>query len=382
MANAVLVSTATRNDSECTANSAKMATFVDNSGNKSDNQNTPVESKTCSDSLSCIRESLKKHEFSERSTAIIMESWRSKTKGQYSIFIRKWLLYCCEKQISGIQVSLVNVIDFLTKLFDDGAGYSAINTARSSLSAIGLIFDGFLVGKHPMVIRFLKGVFNLRPSLSRSERTWDVNIVLQYLKKLSPVHSISFKNLTLKLAMLIALVTAGRSQTLHLISIDNIHKETDKYILSINGLLKQSRPGSTNQEVELRAYPPDRKLCVVTCLKEYLLRTSDIRKETQFLFISYIKPHKRVSRETISRWIKCVMQMSGIDISVFSSHSTRSASVSKAKENGVPISHLLKIAGWSNSGTFLKYYDKNINKPAAEYYQKAVLICDPQSSDD
>ena len=59
--------------------------------------------------------------------------------------------------ITEIQISLATVLDFLTSLFENGLGYSSINTARSALSALGLMFDNVLVGVHPLVVRFMKG---------------------------------------------------------------------------------------------------------------------------------------------------------------------------------------------------------------------------------
>jgi len=50
---------------------------------------------------------------------------------------------------------------------------------------------GFKVGNHPLVERFMKGVFALRPSQPRYSAVWDVNQVLTYLRKLSPVKEIS-----------------------------------------------------------------------------------------------------------------------------------------------------------------------------------------------
>jgi hypothetical protein len=58
-------------------------------------------------------------------------------------------------------------------------------TARSALSALGIMFDNVLVGAHPLVIRFMKGVFNLRPVRMKNVCIWDVSIVLHYLRKRS-----------------------------------------------------------------------------------------------------------------------------------------------------------------------------------------------------
>ena len=49
-------------------------------------------------------------------------------------------------------------------------------------------------------------------------------------------------------------------------------------------------------------------------------------------FLSHITPFKPVSMETLSRWIKKNLRDSGIDMNIFSPHSTRSASTSFAKQ--------------------------------------------------
>jgi CRISPR/Cas system-associated exonuclease Cas4 (RecB family) len=51
-------------------------------------------------------------------------------------------------------------------------------------------------------------------------------------------------------------------------------------------------------------------------LKEYLYRTKHLRKDSSKLLISYVKPHKDVSRDTVARWIKTVLHRSGIDTKI------------------------------------------------------------------
>ena len=67
------------------------------------------------------------------------------------------------------------------------------------------------------------------------------------------------------------------------------------------------------------------------------------------LFISFVKPHKNVGRSS-------VMALAGIDVSVFSAHRTRAASVSKAHSKDLPLDIILDTAGWSNAKTFHKFY--------------------------
>lgn len=87
----------------------------------------------------------------------------------------------------------------------------------------------------------------------------------------------------------------------------------------------------------MKAHLPDRRLCIYVVVKEYLSRTALIKNGEQSLLLSYVKPHKAVTRDTVSRWIKMVMNISGINTDIFGSHSVRSASVSKAKLAAVPV---------------------------------------------
>ena len=67
-----------------------------------------------------------------------------------------------------------------------------------------------------------------------------------------------------------------------------------------------------------------------------------------------------MSRDTINRWVKFVLQSSGIDVNISKPHNTRSASTSKAKLSDVPLADILDKAGWKSESSFAKFYDKNI----------------------
>ncbi|WAR26591.1 hypothetical protein MAR_012295 [Mya arenaria] len=304
-----------------------------------------------------------------------MQSWRPGTKKQYNTHIKRWFQYCSERETSPILPTLETVVKFLTFQYSNGLGYESLNTAKGALSALGLQFDGFRVENHPLIIRYMKGVFASRPSKPRYTYIWDVDIVLLYLKKLSPVKHLSLKDLTLKLVMLMALTQAARVHTLHLLNFKCNKKLKSEYVLQFNGHLKQSRPGHNVVCVSFRAYPPDRRLCVYTVLKEYLSRTSVLRHNGNSgkFFMSYVKPHATVTRDTISRWIKTVMRRAGINVKDFSSHSVRSVVTSKASTSAVPIADILTKAGWSRESTFRKFYDKPVLN-RSDKFQEGILV--------
>lgn len=94
--------------------------------------------------------------------------------------------------------------------------------------------------------------------------------------------------------------------------------------------IKQLAPGVVQPVLTISRFPSGKPLCVVTVLGEYIKRTATIGGNEKQLFISFIIPHKKVSKESISRWIKDVMQASGIDTSILKPLSTRFASTSNA----------------------------------------------------
>ncbi|CAH3031028.1 unnamed protein product [Pocillopora meandrina] len=279
-----------------------------------------------------------------------------------------------EWELDSLHPSVTNVIQFLTTLFEKNLSYSSLNTARSALSTI-ITVDGMSIGNHPLVVRFLKGVFNLRPPVPRYKEVCDVSIVLRFLKTLSPVSSLSLKNLSHKLVMLLSLVTAQRGQTLHLLEINLMSTYDSSIVFTFNKPLKQSNPRTQVNPLVLKAYTHDESLCVFSTLKEYLQRTETLRATGSQLLISFQKPHKAVSRDTISRWIRTVVQLSGINLDVYKAHSTRAASVSAAHRAQVPVQEILRKAGWSSAQTFAIYYDKNLDtsESSASQFQEAIL---------
>lgn len=307
-----------------------------------------------------IRKKLNKQNLSSAAEEIIMASWRAGTGKQYHSYLERWEKFCSQNAIVAEEASVENGIEFLTSLYKAGLGYSAINTARSALSSALTIPGNVTFGNHPLVARFLKGVFELRPSLPKYNRIWDVSIVLEHLKTLEPVCNLGLKALTFKLTMLLCLLTGQRCQTLSKLDTTLMQKLPGKYVFTIGAKLKTTKPGRHIDPIELTAFTPDINLCVVTHLDQYLIKTEQLRGSTSKLLISYVKPHKAVSNTTIGKWCKSVLKDAGIDVTEFTSHSGRSASTSYASQTSLTLKEILRAGGWSNAQTFAKHYQKPI----------------------
>lgn len=294
----------------------------------------------------------------EDTIKILTASWKPSTRKQYTLYIEKWKTYALENKLNPCEPYIANVLDFLTALYKTGLSYSAINTARSSLSCF-LNIDGKPVGEHPLVTRFLRGIFNLRPAIPKTKAIWDPETLLHYLKSLSPVKQLNFKDLSRKSVTLLWLLSGQRGQSMKFIDVRNIKITKNRLQISYGDLLKTSRPGFQQQPINLKAYAPDRRICIVTILGEYLKRRQTLAPKicTQ-LFISTQKPFNPVSTSTISRWVKELMRDAGIDTEMFTPHSIRSASTSAAKRTGTPLNTILAAAGWTRESTFRRYYNK------------------------
>lgn len=111
----------------------------------------------------------------------------------------------------------------------------------------------------------------------------------------------------------------------------------ERVLIEMQDLLKHNRVGQPLEVFRVSRFNKDKRLCPYRTLKEYVKRTKTRRGGSEFLWISLTKPYKGVSKDTISRWIRKTMGLAGIDNKVYSSHSTRSASTSKAKQIGLPV---------------------------------------------
>ena len=105
-------------------------------------------------------------------------------------------------------------------------GYNSVAGARSA-PIILIMIDDKTLGEHPVSSRFMTGIFYQKPAFPRYKETWNPQIVLEHLRGYLAAHELSLKQLTLKLTMLIALVSAQRTQTIHLLNLDDMSISPD-----------------------------------------------------------------------------------------------------------------------------------------------------------
>ena len=233
-----------------------------------------------------------------------------------------------------------------------------MNTIRSAISAFHDKIDGVPVGQHELIKDLMESSLKDKPPKPRYTSTWDVNKVLNYIRELGPNAGLDRKMLTLKVTMLMSLVSAARGQELKVLQLDNMTTEADKVTFRIT-----ERTKTGLEKIEFYRYDTHENLDVVNCLEAYIVATQALREtpeQKSQLLISFQSPFAPVKTCTIARWLRCVMESSGIDTDKYKAHSVRSAATSKAKTKGLTYNQIMKAANWSNAGTFKTYYNKEI----------------------
>ena len=324
-----------------------------------------------------IQRSLSEQGFSAKARQLVTGARRKGTQAVYNAAWKKWHSWCVERQIDSFQADLADVGNFLAQAVEDGREYSTINGYRSAISLMHPEIEGHKVGQHPTIIQLMKGIFNQKPPTPKYSETWDVKLVLDYIKNKGDNDCLSDKTLTWKTAMLIALTNASRAHEIKNINPGLAQDFGDKIVLDIAKLTKSKRQGKQRIMITLLTYEKDDTLDPVACYRAYLKRTAEWRntdEQKEQLFLSLVKPHSAVTTSTVSRWLREIMTESGVNTELFKAHSIRGASTSRASKEGLSVGQIIQKANWSRATTFQKIYCRNIQDSETDFQDKVLNL--------
>ncbi|KAM4748709.1 uncharacterized protein WCC33_006088 [Rhinophrynus dorsalis] len=291
---------------------------------------------------------------SQSAQFLLAESWAPGTRAMYQSAWSAWHRWCMARDLDPVSAAPVAVVNFLSSLFDQGKAYRTINMYRSAISAGHMPVDGAPVGQCPVVCRLLRGIRFSRPPQSRYQSLWDVNLVLDFLEAWPPNGDLSLKQLSAKLTMLLCLISFRRVADVHALDLHRRSFVPEGVRFDI-----RRRTKSNSRSILYPAFPLRPQLCVVRCLQEYELRTVDLRcSNWPQLLISFRKPHFPVSTASLARWVRWVMHLAGIDVTLFGAHSSRGAVASRTFQAGGRLEDILRAADWSRESTFREFYFK------------------------
>ncbi|CAH2246024.1 Tyrosine recombinase [Pelobates cultripes] len=284
---------------------------------------------------------------------IINSSLRRRTRVRYRKMIeefKEWEVSFLSNTQGSDTIPLA--LEFLTLKFHSGLSVSSIKTYGSALN--------FLIPnltQDALYLRLLKGLAVCRPYTPRYTSTWDVDVLLNFLKSLDNA-KIDLRWTAIKLASLLSLALAARGAELTQIHISEpwLSRTPGGFHIILKGRQKTSHFSPGPVELDLVQDSSEPGLCLVSLLQSYLQLSAGFRNDISQLFITSRNPFRPAKVNTIRGWILSAMSTAGIDVSVFKSHSIRGASATKAAGKGLPLATILKAARWLSSKTFVRFY--------------------------
>ena len=140
-----------------------------------------------------------------------------------------WCGWCSGQEISPTRSNVNYVLDFWGELFEKGLKNRTIGTYRSVISVFHDPIENIWVGNHPRISTLMSGIFNKRPPQSKYPFIWDVETVLDFLRKLPGNDLLSDKLLTLNVSVLLSLFSALRVLEITNMIVDYLKKHSSAY---------------------------------------------------------------------------------------------------------------------------------------------------------
>ncbi|KAI2652534.1 hypothetical protein H4Q32_005770 [Labeo rohita] len=327
-------------------------------------------------------------DFRDLSPSVVNTLLQARAPSTRRLYDLKWRIFvnwCSshgrDPRICGIK----SVLSFLQEGLDRHLSASTLKVHVAAISANHDLVGGRSVGKHNLIIRFLREARRLNPPRPHLIPSWDLAVVLQGLQQdpFEPLQSVELDALSLKTALLTALTSIKRVRDLQALSVNSSCLEfgpADSHVVL------RPRPGYVpkvpttpfrDQVVTLQAIssqeddPNLTLLCPVRALRIYMERTQPFRRSEQ-LFVCYggQQKGKAVSKQRISHWlvnaIRMAYQARGLPCPLeVRAHSTRGIAVSAALANGASLTDICRAAGWATPNTFARFYNLRMEPVSA-----------------
>ncbi|KAI2651068.1 ORF V: Enzymatic polyprotein [Labeo rohita] len=319
-------------------------------------------------------------DFRDLSPSVVNTLLQARAPSTRRLYDLKWRIFvnwCSSHGKDPRSCGIKSVLSFLQEGLDRHLSASTLKVHVAAISANHDLVGGRSVGKHDLIIRFLRGARRLNPPRPHLIPSWDLAVVLQGLQQdpFEPLQSVELDALSFKTALLTALTSIKRVGDLQALSVNSSCLEfgpADSHVVL------RPRPGYVpkvpttpfrDQVVTLQALssqeddPNLTLLCPVRALRIYMERTQPFRRSEQ-LFVCYggQQKGKAVSKQRISHWLVNAIRMAylarGLPCPLeVRAHSTRGIAASAALANGASLTDICRAAGWATPNTFARFYN-------------------------
>lgn len=321
-------------------------------------------------------EILQAYGISQEAAKIMYARWARSTVQNYAYIWDRWKAFAFDSGGDPFHPGLPLVVDFLVSEFRRNNTASALNHAVSALGGI-LQFTG---EKHllssPFVLSLRKGANVLVPPGPALESTWDIYLVLKFLKEMGNNAMLSLEDLLFKTTVLLRIDLLARPSDLVKLFREQI--KFDNGFFSCRLLRpKEWRSASQNSFrkwsswIVVYEYPQDTDLCTYTVLKLWMESTRFVKRvhvdgklrEPLLCVPTGSNKGRALSAKDISTISKTFMDQAGV-LASFPAKSMRSAVCSALMDYGVPVKLILQQGRWASTsaGMVKQYYYRKIKR--------------------
>ena len=119
--------------------------------------------------MAAFRSRLQTTGLSDEVCEILQSSWQPTTQKRYNGPWTLWSHWCLQRNLDPFSAPVIDVLTFLTEQFKTrGLAYRTINVYKACISQIHNPVEGQQLGSLPIVVRFMKGVFQLKPAIPKT----------------------------------------------------------------------------------------------------------------------------------------------------------------------------------------------------------------------
>ncbi|KAL0148870.1 hypothetical protein M9458_055879 [Cirrhinus mrigala] len=165
-------------------------------------------------------------DFRDPSPSVVNTLLQARAPSTRRLYDLKWRIFvnwCSSRGKDPWRCGIKSVLSFLQEGLDRHLSASTLKVHVAAISANHDMVGGRSVGKHVLIIRFLRRARRLNPPRPHLILSWDLAVVLQGLQQdpFEPLQSVKLDALSLKTALLTALTSVKRVGDLQALSVNS-----------------------------------------------------------------------------------------------------------------------------------------------------------------
>ncbi|KAL0199608.1 hypothetical protein M9458_002795, partial [Cirrhinus mrigala] len=275
-------------------------------------------------------------EFGDLSPAVIDMITQARAPSTRQLYALKWCVFtrwCASCGEDPQRCGLGAVPSFLQQGLEKRLSASTLKVYMAAVAANHDLVDGRSLGKHNLIIRFLRGARKINPPRPCLIPSWDLSVVLLGLQRepFKPLQSVELGALSMKTALLIALTSLKRVGDLQALLVCD---ECLEFGPAYSHVVLRPRPGNVPK-----------------------VPTTPFRDQVVNLAHWIVDA---ILRAYQAQDVPCPLSVTA--------HSTRGIAATSALAHSASLADICRAAGWATPNTFARFYSLRMEPVASRVF--------------